>query len=198
VQRTGDDVPGWLIPQLYHQYVQSGDARQMRGVIYHNLIDILSMVTLAATLCDTFSRADATALPHQDLLSLARWYEQLNMIEQAETTYQAALHNARHIYDQKFCLEALAAMFKRLDRDDEAASLWRAWADLAPNEVTPRLELAKYHEWTTHDFDQAMHWTDSAEQANNTRARNWEQQGVHAEIIKRRARLVQKLGRKRS
>jgi uncharacterized protein len=198
VERTGDDVPGALIPLLYQQYVQSGDARQMRGVIYHNLIDILSMVTLAATLCDTFSRADAQALPYQDLLSLARWYEQLGMTDQAEAAYKVALHSARHVFDQKFCLEALAAMYKKVERDDEAASLWRAWAELAPNEVTPRLELAKYHEWTTRDLDQAMQWTDAAEEANNARLRNWEQQGIHAEIIKRRARLAQKLSQRQS
>ena len=47
VQRTGQDVPGWLIPQLYQDYLRTGATRQMNRVMYHNLYDVLSMVTLA-------------------------------------------------------------------------------------------------------------------------------------------------------
>src|SRR5206468_3362186 len=91
VYRTGADVPGWMIPQLYQEYVQNGDARQMQRVMYHNLMDVLSMVTLATELCSVFSRPEPPALPHDDLLSLARWYEALEMVPQAEAAYTAAL-----------------------------------------------------------------------------------------------------------
>src|SRR5258708_7644427 len=91
VRRTGQDVPGFLIPQLYYEYLQNGDARQMRRVIYHNLFDVLSMVTLATVLCDTFARVDTPALPHDDLISLARWYEALDMLPQPEIMIRAPL-----------------------------------------------------------------------------------------------------------
>jgi uncharacterized protein YprB with RNaseH-like and TPR domain len=55
IAREDDDVPGWLIPQLYTEYLRSRDPRQMRRVIYHNTIDILSMVTLTAHLLETFA-----------------------------------------------------------------------------------------------------------------------------------------------
>ncbi|MBK6432579.1 ribonuclease H-like domain-containing protein [Candidatus Amarolinea dominans] len=50
LRRDQADVPGWLIPSLYFQYLQTGDAQDLVGVFYHNLEDILSMVTLASTL----------------------------------------------------------------------------------------------------------------------------------------------------
>jgi uncharacterized protein len=165
VRRTSADVPGYLIPQLYYEYLQSGDARQMVRVMYHNLTDVLSMVTLATRLCGLFTRAEPSALPHDDLLSLARWYDGLQMHEQAERTYLAALQAARYDADHIQILECLAGLLKRQDRRHDAAPHWETLAALAPSDPLPRLELAKYHEWTTGDFAQAITWTESAQQA---------------------------------
>jgi uncharacterized protein len=30
--RTNDEVPGWMIPELYSDYLRSGDARPLAGV----------------------------------------------------------------------------------------------------------------------------------------------------------------------
>src|SRR5690606_37808519 len=41
-----DDVPGYLIPQLYFDFLQTGDATPLTGVLVHNRLDILSMAAL--------------------------------------------------------------------------------------------------------------------------------------------------------
>jgi hypothetical protein len=46
VARTKEDVPGWEIPGRYFMYQRTGDGRQLEGVFYHNLQDILSLATL--------------------------------------------------------------------------------------------------------------------------------------------------------
>ena len=56
VRRTGEDVPGYLIPALYFDYVRGGDAGPMAGVFYHNVQDILSLVTLSVRIFLTSSR----------------------------------------------------------------------------------------------------------------------------------------------
>lgn len=40
--RSGD-IPGAAIPDAYHTFVGSGDARQMRDILHHNLLDLLTM-----------------------------------------------------------------------------------------------------------------------------------------------------------
>jgi uncharacterized protein len=45
-----DDIPGHLIPEAYHEYVRTGDARQMLGVLHHNLLDLVTMADLLARL----------------------------------------------------------------------------------------------------------------------------------------------------
>ena len=46
VRRSGEDVPGRLIPELYQQYLKTQDASQLRGVFYHNRLDIASLASL--------------------------------------------------------------------------------------------------------------------------------------------------------
>jgi len=55
IVREQADVPGALIPQMYFDYLRSGDAGEMHRVIYHNAVDVLSMVTLAAHVMDLFA-----------------------------------------------------------------------------------------------------------------------------------------------
>lgn len=43
--RSGD-VPGWEVPCIYHEFVHTGDARRLVGVIRHNLLDVVSMAEL--------------------------------------------------------------------------------------------------------------------------------------------------------
>ena len=46
----GPDVPGWMIPDLYFQYVRGGRPEAMAAVFEHNRHDILSLVALTCRL----------------------------------------------------------------------------------------------------------------------------------------------------
>ena len=50
------DIPGWAIPEAYHRFVDTGDARQMADILHHNLLDLLTMAEL---LCAVLTGADA-------------------------------------------------------------------------------------------------------------------------------------------
>jgi uncharacterized protein YprB with RNaseH-like and TPR domain len=50
-RRTGD-LPSHLIPQAYHDYVQTGDARLMVDVIRHNAYDLVTMAHLLAKMAN--------------------------------------------------------------------------------------------------------------------------------------------------
>ncbi|MFW6286519.1 MAG: ribonuclease H-like domain-containing protein [Candidatus Sumerlaeota bacterium] len=41
-----DDIPSRLIPQTYKQYVQTGDARNIRNILHHNRLDLLTLAEL--------------------------------------------------------------------------------------------------------------------------------------------------------
>ena len=44
--RSGD-IPGRLIPHAYHDYVRTGDAWQMRNVLHHNALDLVTLLELS-------------------------------------------------------------------------------------------------------------------------------------------------------
>jgi len=87
-----------LIPHLYRDYLRTGDAREMKRVLYHNAVDVLSLVTLAARLCRTFANPWAEAederyerLSGAEFYGLGRWYAAEGRLAEAEQAYRAAL-----------------------------------------------------------------------------------------------------------
>jgi uncharacterized protein YprB with RNaseH-like and TPR domain len=47
-----DDIPGHLIPEAYHAFVRSGDARQLAVIVEHNRRDLITSAQLMTSLPD--------------------------------------------------------------------------------------------------------------------------------------------------
>lgn len=45
VEREGD-IPGSEIPEAYHEFVRTGDARKIKRILHHNRMDLLAMAAL--------------------------------------------------------------------------------------------------------------------------------------------------------
>lgn len=161
VRRSEEDVPGWLIPGLYHQYLSSGDGRELVRVFYHNQIDLLSMVTLAAQIVRLFNSPEAGD-DSIDLYSLGRWQLQLGLQAEAEKQLRLAAQGdlPLDIYHQN--LYQLGLLLKRDGRRPEAVPLWQQIAATSFADVNAHIELAKYYEWHEKDITQAIFWTEQA------------------------------------
>jgi uncharacterized protein YprB with RNaseH-like and TPR domain len=170
VRRTQDDVPGYVIPQMYVNYLSTGDATEMLRVMYHNRLDVLSMVTLAARLCQMFADPLGDELHDPaDLVSLGKWYDDLGLSEQAERALRAVLQLETSADWQAAALTRLGFLLKRRERRSEALQVWEQLAHSHTTDVTAHIELAKYHEWHSGDLVQAIAWTLAAQDA----ARAW-------------------------
>jgi uncharacterized protein YprB with RNaseH-like and TPR domain len=174
VRRQQADVPSGLIPYLYRDYLRTGDARDMRRVLYHNKIDILSMVTLAVRLCRAFAdpwnaeQADQhRMLNGGELYALGRWYADEGRITEAERAYRAALQlcSKDDSVLRGRTLRELALLLKRDARRDEAYAFWQQLALESAEDtggVLAHVELAKYFEWNVGNLAQAAAWTRTA------------------------------------
>jgi tetratricopeptide (TPR) repeat protein len=160
LQRTEEDVPGWLIPSLYHNYLRTGDARELTRVFYHNQMDMLSMVTLGARIFRNLaaSRCDDPV----DQLSLGRWQADLGLNDLAEATLRAALDAevSLEVYHQ--ALQRLGALYKQSGRRTEAVVAWQQIAFTSTDDVSAHVELAKHYEWHENDPAAALEWTNKA------------------------------------
>jgi uncharacterized protein len=163
-QRTAEDVPGYLIPDIYRQYYLTGVATEaLAHVFYHNLEDIASMAVLGARMARFFEPASlAERLPELHPLecwSLGRCFDALGWVEASVGAYRAALDRAPGDPLVAQVLRELGYLYRRLERRDEAACVWEDWiGTVAGDDLTPYIELAKHHEWHTLDLAAARGW----------------------------------------
>lgn len=161
VERSEEDVPGALIPALYLEYLRSGQAGEMRRVFYHNREDIVSMAALASHLARAYASElmQPDALAAEDLFSLGLCHERQGATSLAERAYRLALETAATDSLRNEVFAHWSALLKRQARWEEAAQLWQRWLTTVNGaDVTPFIELAKYHEWRTRDLEQAEMW----------------------------------------
>lgn len=194
VRREQDDVPSGLIPFLYRDYLRTGDAREMKRVLYHNSVDILSLVTLATRLCRAFANPwDEPSLSGAEFYSLGCWYAAEGRLAEAEQAYRKALRVGLASGLRAKALAALGHLLKQADRRGEAFGFWQQLALESADEVAAYVELAKYFEWHAGDLVLAAGWT----QAALARVEAWpvgpHRDALQAELRHRLTRLERKM-----
>jgi uncharacterized protein len=167
VDRDQTDIDGSLIPQLYIDYVRSGEAGEMPRILYHNAYDILSMVTLATRLLQIFDEERAAALTAADLYALGKWHADHAEHARAERYLRQALEDVSDTAVRQQAALRLSLLYKQLDRRAEALELWETVALQLPainllSSIEVCVELAKHYEWHAVDLPQALAWTERA------------------------------------
>ncbi len=192
LRRSQEDVPGWLIPSLYNHYLRSGDARELVRVFYHNEIDMVSMVTLAARVTRLLSQPDPADHPI-DLFSLGKWQADLGLSTEAEQNLRLAAQGDLPLELYHANLHRLGLLLKRDGRYTEALPIWQQIAATSLDDVAAHVELAKYYEWQTQELSQARFWTEQALSLVASWGRHGQHHPVRAELEHRLNRLQDKL-----
>lgn len=193
--REQDDVPGGVIPWLYRDYLRTGDAREMQRVFYHNAVDILSLVTLAARLCRVFADPwNDSSLSGAEFYGLARWYEAEDQLAEAERAYRAAIGATLAPGLRPKALRDMAYLLKRAGRRAEAFAYWQQLALKTTDDVLAHIELAKYFEWRVETLSLAAGWTRAALAQVERWPAGMCRDDMLAELRHRLARLEKKTG----
>jgi hypothetical protein len=196
IHRDQTDIDGSLIPQLYFDYVRTGDAREMPRVLYHNAYDIVSMVTLATRLIQIFDEERSTSLTAADLYALGKWHADCGEHDQAERYLQQALEDLSDALVYRQAAVRLSLLYKQLDRRADAIGLWEAVAQASQLDPASSLEacieLAKYYEWHAVDLPQAITWVARALELAASLPNRFTRAEKLAEIKHRLARLQKK------
>lgn len=196
VLREQDDVAGGIIPYLYRDYLHTADAREMKRVLYHNAVDILSLVTLAARLCRAFDDPwEETGLSGAELYSLGRWYAIEGRPADTERAYRSALAMGDLVSSLRArVLRDLGYHLKRADHRAEAFPYWQQLALEVTGDILPHVELAKYFEWHAADLRLAAGWTRLALAQVERWPSGTRRDATLAELHHRLARLERKAG----
>ncbi len=159
VWRQGD-VPGYLIPQLYFDYLRDGDARRLSPVFSHNREDIVTLARLLEVMLAAETAPD-TLLEHaEDRVGMGLALISSGQIELGYRTLANALSVGELPPDVRRKGEIeLWRLMKRNGRMHEGIGLLEAMCrDNSRGRVPdllPFVELAKYFEHVTRDYDEA-------------------------------------------
>jgi uncharacterized protein len=155
IHREGD-VPSYLIPQLWFNYLEQQDARPLEGVIYHHEMDILSLVSLTAWMSQCLDAPPGQGFAHtEDKLSVVR-------IHYRQKNYDEVIIHARAFLEEvtasplhRECLEMLGFAQKRRAQWEDMQLSWESLLEGFPADPVASYELAKHHEHRTRDLPAA-------------------------------------------
>ncbi len=156
-QRNEDEIPGWLVPQIYQDYVQNGIADPLKGVFYHNEIDVVSLAALFLLINQKLSMEDFEG---NENISIGEIYKRSRKFQQADRYFKNALENNPDNHFKEKILMNFAYSLKNQERLIEMCEIWEQLAE--NGNLTACVELAKYYEHHKRDYQTAVLWTNTA------------------------------------
>ena len=190
-RRTEEDIPGWLVPQMYFDYLHTADARPLKSVFYHNAVDVISLAALLNHVAGLLDDPLAAAIQDDlDWAALGRLFEDLGRHPLAVELYRRALGGSLPPENLADTRRRLSLLCKRRGDLDSAVSLWEQ--AVAAGEVYAFVELAKVSEHERRDPAAALRWTQLALEHLRSLPR-WERLPWQAGLERRQSRLQKKL-----
>jgi uncharacterized protein YprB with RNaseH-like and TPR domain len=193
--RTVDEVPGYEIPYLYFDYLRTGDAAPLKGVFYHNAMDIVALAALMNHMASILHAPFDGQVQHGlDFIALGKLFEDLDRREEAARLYERGLEASVGETDFGAAVQRLSALQRRRGDLESAVTLWQKAA--AKGHVYAHIELAKYYEHQQRNYVEAMKWTAQAEELiNSLDIPRYEYRHWMEELEHRKKRLLEKTGK---
>jgi len=159
--RSLEEVPGYEIPYLYFDYLRDGDARPLKGVFYHNAMDIVAMTALFGHTASMLADPHSVDLEHGlDVAALAKLFEDLGKWDDAARLYERGLEIGLPEAGFAETLRRYSALQRRRGDLESAVKLWERAA--GEGHIYAHVELSKHHEHRKRDYSEAYRWAKSA------------------------------------
>jgi len=163
VIRTGD-VPGEDIPELYFEFLKTGDARLISPVFYHNAQDILSLVALFGRIAASMEKPFHSDIGWgEDFFSLGKVHQNIGEISKAAECYQEALKMQMPEVLSHQVKKELSLVNKKEGTWEQAIEQWQAMiTETERFDPFPYEELAKYWEHKKRNYLKAIEIVEQA------------------------------------
>lgn len=189
-----DDIPGFLAPMIYFDFVERKHPEGLLGVMKHNELDILSLITLYTHLSYQLLGVDNNRSV-RETFEVGRWYSYLGDGQKAEENFaQIADGNESEAILAK---HALAFEYKRNGNYKDAVVLWEETAQYGNHDIRIEayIELAKYYEHKNKDYQHALISCEEAVSQLLELENEKKVARLQVDLQKRKNRLLSKLDR---
>ena len=187
ITRSEIEIPGWLVPQMYFDYLRTGDPSPMKGVFYHNRMDIISLGALYFYTSQLLTNPDQNTNASLDIMAIARLYERIGQLEGAIHLYDKCLDLGLPINHYFDTCQRYASIYKKRGDWSAAVAIWQKAGILGS--VSALIELAKYYEHIEKDNAKAI---SSVEAVIDVLLQDGKQVSDYPEILTRYQRLINK------
>jgi len=162
--RREDDTPGEEVPNIYFEFIRSGDPGEIAGVFEHNGHDIVSLVAVTAMLEQNFQ--GIRHIPQESgltMFSRGKIHERRGDYEAALECYTTAIAADVTAHRRNQIISQMAALYKQLQRWDQAVRWWQEQIESMPIFVLePYRELAMYYEHQVKEYERAIEFVERA------------------------------------
>jgi uncharacterized protein len=158
-----DDIPGFLAPMIYFDFLERQNPEGLLGVIRHNETDILSLLTLYTHLTFQILGRDKTQTP-RETYEVGRWFSYLGESDRAKQAFTGLLVGGNE--EEISAMHALAFEHKKHKEWQEAVSLWIESAAKGTKKQREEacIELAKHYEHREKNLELALKYCRLAEE----------------------------------
>lgn len=188
-----NDIPGFLAPIIYFDFVERQNPEGILGIMKHNEIDILSLITLYTHLTFQLLTIDEKQT-FQETYEVGRWYSYLGETDQAADTF-SQITKGEDEASTKAKL-ALSYEWKKQKKWHEALQLWKEIAEGDDQKLAfhALIELAKVYEHKEKNIQKALFVTEKAQSflQNSEKMNGIGKDSVLLEMQKRLERLRKK------
>jgi len=186
-QRRGD-IAGNLIPDVYFNFLRTGEVSLLGKVIKHNEMDIFSMLKLLSHFVELLKKIEEIKNP-EVLYSISRLHREFKDYNTSILLMKRALRytdNIPLIFEIK---RDLSIIYKRQSMWEKAERLWIELLQETPFEPFPYIELAKFYEHRLQNFNKAK---DIINILKEKLGAGW-QYCTYDDLVKRELRLNRKM-----
>ncbi len=190
-----DDIPGWLIPDVFFTFQKEGSDPRLEKVIEHNRIDITSMASLLLFIDGIYQLVrdgQFHRLPDLTHLNIARHLYRRDI----DLFIDLVNFCGNSILEDRSLFKKYSTALKRKGVLDTAIQFWEKDGSLYSLE-----ELAKHYEHREKDYQHALNYCSRANQLLNTSHIDTALPALHTEkievmkqrFLKREQRLRKKI-----
>ncbi len=186
-----NDIPGFLAPMIYFEFVKQQNPEIITGVLKHNEIDVLSLITLYIHLSIKILEINSKTT-NTEHYEIARWLEYLGENESALEAYSSFV--GKESPQEPKAKYSLSLLYKKQKDWKQAILLWEEIVrDVKSKEVSFKaaLELTKYYEHHEKDFRKAIEFADMLIHLLNECNELKDVMNVE-DVLKRKERIIKK------
>jgi uncharacterized protein YprB with RNaseH-like and TPR domain len=184
----GEDIPGYLIPSKYFDYLYDRQPGMIPEIIRHNRLDVISLALVTRYIPEIIRRPER--INSSPLLEGIVNHFFRNRRFESLADYMDQVRPGHFEESSAVAMLQYSLALKSLGRLDKASDIWKLASEnrTGPHVVKHLLELAKYQEHREKDPETALETVDLLLSLEMTPAQK-------AQVLHRRKRLLNKVER---